>query len=501
MHNRVIKLSAVLLVMTLFCLCFSACQKNRFSVDSLDEHKNTLTHDYSFDSHDKSEQIGFDSEKLSGYISDIKNLSVDYGYPEMFNYQKAMEGVNADCTVAKHSFSALDDNGALTKEHLLEIVNHNTEKYLEETPLLTEIDNQEFLLRVCEIIVKVTNDILKQYPDIDKDRVYCNLGNLKIIENKSAVADYAAVEPGMVLRFNSTTAKTANIMQNASMYSTVIHETMHIIQYGCTCEPNKACTRRCGLAHAYDSWEQDYADWLWLSEASAERLVCLYSDVEPMTYQNMVRYLISMDLSTMLQENVPANYLETVNFYSEPKMLFDLFGCENEQDKEEIYHLIYALEMMHMQPDDVKAAFKNKYGQELDGSVADDFNSKIKRPIIKTLTKTFYRNLSQTVANSQMTKNDLLFLVNLFESTINYHMGFDDSKYDDYNVEFVQWYKQVRDGFFGCLTNATDAEYAEYNAKKSETVLNAGMQWLDSEKRCFLSDKYEALNSVYKLAV
>ena len=143
-----------------------------------------LKHTYSFDQDNTSEIAQFDSDKTNKFIVDIKNTAVDYGYAEMFDYEKAMSGIDIDHTVDKHQFSALDSSGALTKEHLLEAVNRNTKEYLNDstTGVISEIADQSFLLRICEIITDVTNDILKQYPSIDKERVYCNLGNLKVIE-------------------------------------------------------------------------------------------------------------------------------------------------------------------------------------------------------------------------------------------------------------------------------------------------------------------------------
>ena len=301
----------------------------------------------------------------------------------------------------------------------------------------------------------------------------------------------------MILHINQAIAQLADLLAGKSMYSVIIHETMHIIQYGCSCEPSTECTRRCGLAHAYD-WEQDYSDWLWFVEGSAERMTCLYSDVEPMTYGNMVRYIVTMDLATMLQKNVPVNYAETINFYCDPQMLFDLFGCETEQDKEEIYHLIYGLEMMHTQSEDVKEVYKERYGAELVDAVAADFNNTIKRPIVKTITKNFYRNLAQTVATETVTRNDLLFLLNIFDSTINYHLCFDRPEQDDYNAAFAEWYQQTQNAFFDCFPNVSMDDYTDYAAVKDDTLLNAGMQWLASDKQAFLADKYEALDNNFK---
>lgn len=497
-----IKIISLLTVLSTVCITFSSCgKKSGFSEESLAVRENTLTHSYTFDSDNSSRELSFDTDMLNNFVSAVKALNIDYGYDEMFNYQKAMEGMNADFTVERHKNSALDENGILTKEHLLEIVNKNTADYLNSvaTGIIHKIDDRDFLLRICEIIVQATNDILNQYPEIDKARVYCNLGNLKIVEKKSAL-DFAAVEPGMILHLNGNTAQIADIMEGKSMYSVIVHETMHIIQYGCSCEPDKSCIRRCGFARAHSEWEQDYSDWMWLEEASAERMACLYSDVQPMTYENMVKYLTTLDFVTMLQNDVPADYLEVLSFFGDSNKLFELFGCENERDRKEIYRLIYALEMMQMKPDDVKDAYKKNYGVELSDSVADDFNLKIKRPILQTATKLFYINLAHTVLSGALSENDLFFLINLYESTLNYHLCFDMEKYDSYNAEFLKWYKQIKESFWPCFSNADENEYATYNIIKAGSILNAGMNRLDSGKKIFLADKYQAVEKAYKIS-
>ena len=182
MRKYFIKLMSMVVILCIVSAAFSSCgKKQKFSNDSLTAMKNTLKHTYSFDQGNTSETVQFDSDKINKFIADIKNTTVDYGYAEMFNYEKAMSGINKDHRVDKHQFSALDSSGALTKEHLLEVVNRNTKEYLNDstTGVISEIDDQSFLLRICEIITDVKNDILKQYPSIDKERVYASSETLK----------------------------------------------------------------------------------------------------------------------------------------------------------------------------------------------------------------------------------------------------------------------------------------------------------------------------------
>ncbi len=490
----------VLLLITTMVMSLCSCGKQAasFSKDDFNTYENTIKRQFSFSETIDSELAQYKEEAMSGFHEYLSVQSIDYGYDELFDYEKAMVGVEADHTVAVHAYSALDNSGVLTKEHLFEIVRKNNAEYLEKsTSIIKDIDDDEFLLRICEIVVDTTKDLLISFPNIDKGRVYCNLGNLKIIEKTSAL-DFAAVEPGMVLHINRNTAGMTSLFTSSNMYSVLLHETMHILQYGCLCEQIEGCTRRCGLAHAYSEWDQDYADWIWLAEGSAERMACLYSNVEPMTYKNLVNYIRSLDLATVLKENVPANYVETLYFYDDAGELFSLFGADTEEEKREIYQMIYSLEIMQSEPDDVKDAYYRIYGVQWTEDIRDEVNIKIKRPIIQTLTKVFFENLTSAISDHKVSKNDVMFLLNLYESTINEHLRLENEEYDSYNADFNIWYKSIQEGFFSCLENISKEEYMAFEADIGENKINASMIWLDKDKQDFLIEKFESNFCRYK---
>lgn len=485
-------LAAVTLVP--FCSCSI---KPSLSVDQLDAYEDTVEHKYSFSEDAGTETVQLNEAKTADFLSNLAAQNIAYGYDELFCYEKAMQGVCSDHSVATHAYSALDENGILTKEHLFETVRKNNAAYLADTALVGDIDDDTFLMRICEIIVDATNATLSAYPQIDKDRVYCNLGNLKIVEKVSAL-DFAAVEPDMVLHVNRNTAAMTSILTSSNMYNVIVHETMHILQFGCSCERIEGCLRRCGMAHAYSGWEQDYADWLWLAEGSAERMADLYAGVEAMTYHTLVNYILTLDLATVTKDDVPANYLETLNFYGDPEKLFALFDADTEAEKREIYQMIYSLEIMQTEPEDVKKAYRKYYDTEWTDEVRDDVNLKVKRPILQTVTKIFFANLTSAVRNHSVTKNDVMFLLYLFENTLCGHLKLNNAEYDAYNVGIREWYGTIREGLFACFENLTGEEYSAYSAVAGENKLNAGMNWLAQDKKEFLIEKFELESFNYK---
>lgn len=487
---------AVVLIAGTLCACGK--KKGFSSEDFQNSNQNTAVVTHSFSESDDSGKVTYDKVALQNFQTNLMAQTVEYPYPEMFNYEEAIGGIKSGYTVDKHACSALDSSGKLTVEHLVEVVKNNNKVYLKElnSSIVKDV-NEELIKQICTILVNTTQNVLKKYPDIDRERVYCNLGNLKILERGGAL-DFAAVEPGMILHVNRNTSDMVDLFTSSNMYNVLVHETMHIIQYGCECEEVEGCVRRCGLAYAYSAREQDYSDWTWLAEGSAERVACLQDNVEPMTYKTFVNYILSLDLAVVLKEDLTADYIETVNFYNDLDRLFGAFDAKTEEEKREIYHMIYSLEIMQVMPADVKEAYAKIYGQEYTDEVRDHVNNQVKRPIVKSMTKRFYNNLATALMNQSITKNDVLFLVNLFDSTMDYHVLFESEKYQEYNKEFKVWYAAVQNEFFQCLTNVSVADYEAYQSHDDSKTVNASMKWLDETKRMFLLEKFEDNMCEYK---
>ena len=57
--------------------------------------------------------------------------------------------------------------------------------------------------------------------------------------------------------------------------------------------------------------------------------------------------------------------------------------------------------------------------------------------------------------------------------------------------EFIEWYKTVQSEFLGLFDNISMDDYKNYNAKLNDTTVNAGMKWLNDDKKEFLIEKFE----------
>ena len=100
---------------------------------------------------------------------------------------------------------------------------------------------------------------------------------------------------------------------------------------------------------------------------------------------------------------------------------------------------------------------------------------------------------------NKVSKNDALFLLNLYESTMNQHLHFDNQKYDEYNKDFVEWYRDCRAEFFASFENLTLDDYAAYAAGDGSNTINATLKWFPKEKAELLKEKYEVHKCMYKM--
>jgi len=87
---------------------------------------------YNFSSEDGSQPPAYDEAALLALQKAYLTQPTGYAYAELFDYNEAISGIKSGLFVEHHALCALDENGNLTKEHLLEIVKENNKQFLIE---------------------------------------------------------------------------------------------------------------------------------------------------------------------------------------------------------------------------------------------------------------------------------------------------------------------------------------------------------------------------------
>ena len=442
---------------------------------------------------------------FQNYLSTLGE--VKYDYSELFNTEKALElYAKEDTTKVNHSHDFLNGGKTVDVDKLYDTVIANNEVYLKnhKSSLYKEFSKKE-LEKILTIVAETINEYIKEHPDMDLNSLSCTLGDLKVFEKTSTVNAYVsddgvlAINPPMlnilVKRYES---------QGIDAYSnTVKHETIHLIQRMCQDEREKNASVFVGISRRYAELDMNPLVFSWFYESAAEKNVSNMTGDIPIVYSTMITYLNSLNLTNFLNDNNSATEAESLDSYKKLEGLFEMFGAKTEAEKIEIINLMVSINIIQVEPEDFIAKFEEKYGKTFsDDSVLTDVKCTIKAEAMQTLTKYFYKNLAQKIANKELAIEDIFALITIFENDVNLHIKYTDSRYEDYNANFINYYTQIQNEFFYSLSlngmmsfEEIESAFNNYNLKaydeNNNLQKNYSFMWMVDEKYVFI-EKYEA---------
>ena len=494
--KQYLKVCALILCLTVI-LSLSACTKSSKSYNmALTESHNE--YDLVVNSADDSKIITLPRETINSLCSTIDGIQVVFPYSNLFETEECFNRLQTTVSVLEHD-SIFDSFASLTLSSLLDKVKQNNATYIEVNTFGYEQPKDDFLTEISKLIIDTISKLKEQHPDIDYNRVLCNLSNLKILYKKGMV-DNAQVTADMVMNISPNMFEIVDLMSGENgCRNVVVHEIIHIVQMGCKCESIEHCTRRCGFSYRWDDFELNTTDFGWLFEGSAERMMCNITGDVALTYKHMINYICTANLATTLKSDVPANCLETLSFYSDIDKVYELFGCCTKEEKIEILNMLIATNIIQMAPDEFLGAYELTYKEDVsDPNTIDKINYTLKPSVCVVLTKVFYKQLLDILSdNTPITVNDLLFIINLFEANLDNHLKYSNSNYQSYNEDFLKTYLSLRNEFFDALSNINDIDFSEqyetYSMLADENTINASLKWLTKDKTDFLTERLEYL--------
>lgn len=493
MKKQISKLLLMVLVLAMLTACSSGGSSQRPLLNT-DFSQPEIT--FSFQAQ-PSETLRLSEAGGTAVLEKVAQVQPEYTWSELYQLEEVKNRLSFDATVISHQFSALNSSGLLESGHLKELVNANNEAFMATDPFGYAVVEEDYIAELCDFIVQIVTAMQEKYPEVDWERVYCNLGNLKILYD-TGMLSFAEVSGDMVLAISKNNTGIILTLKGEDGFSRVMtHEIMHIIQMGCTCENIENCSRRAGIALYWDDFTLNTGDWTWMVEGAAERNMCKLTGGEAVTYQYKIDYLCSMTMSVLLRDSVKADTMETICFYSDPELLFDAFGCQTQEQRDELLNMMITLQVLQMQPKSFHAAYEEETGVNLleDEEAMDQFSYSLKPAICITLAKEFYENLVTFLQENEVRLNDLFFLINLFEGHLNQHLNYTNESKAQINRPFVEAYTGMRQALFTALEQENAgldlaAMYDEYDiCEAGEGLLNAKLSMLPEDKLDFLAER------------
>ena len=449
--------------------------------------------DFHLSDEDSSDMLTVSSDAVNSFNEYLDSLESEDFYGEIFQTDEAMRRLAIQPHVTHHEASALDENGELTANSLAyQVIVNSTD---EPTRFRSPLDDDE-IYGVCEVVVDTVNDILERYPEIDKDKVYCNLAHLSMYHNNTAVASYAYVTTDLSMEFSIINTELGKMLNgDTGLYRTIVHETMHVIQMGCPCEQLENLDRRCGVALRWYDFDLNSSDITWLLESSAEYNMSMYTGLPTMTYLNMIGYLRSFELSASVRDDTAVHELSRLTFGSDINRLYDFFDCKTDKQKKDLMDAVICTELLQQSPKQLVAAYNEHFGIDSDtdsDKALDDMKYSIKPFIVKYITKQFFHSMMEEAAAGKLSVNDVCFLIELFEVDCDTHFGYTSNE-EDRSGDFLSFYNDIRTRFFDTLKQDSGADLAEAYQNytlfdQEQKVCNAALKGISQEKCDYFLD-------------
>lgn len=452
--------------------------------------------------------IHLSQEHLSQFVDWIDAQQIPYTYAELYDLDNASQALAqyADALSSQghiHTDLIVSTNQIPSSELIASTIERNSQSFLKNHSGYYQLD-QEYIT----LLATIFSEVLEAYYDVwsqeDLERIYCMLNNVAaagIDSGDFTVNDlktlyFARVTDDGVIMLDLTQMEALrgdNVLER-----TLTHEIIHIFQRMCADHRLEGLTQ-IGSSQYIEAFDEagkvNSLHYQWLYEASAERMsMDLYGADTPLVYKNMVGYLNTLDLITLLRPEYSSDSLEVSQLSVDPDAVYALFGAATREEKAEIANMLFSICYIQNDRDDFVAAYEAAYGS-ITGQETT-IKRVMKQSVAKTMTKYFYKNLAERIANADVTLQDAFYLINVFEAALNLHLVYDDESRYDLNEAPLRFYLEVQDQFFTLVAQDSGMTVEELiNSLKQYALViqtdevyqrNCSFTWLTEKEKAFI---------------
>jgi len=441
------------------------------------------------------------ADALAAFESYLDGTVTPYTYAHLYGIDEALAAYDSirNSRVTTHDITISDVSSAT----LFERVKQNNAAFLsqkqeEYTSSFYEEFSDEELEKICDIVSGAVTCYMEAGLIEDTAELRCIMGDLKIFATITMTNAY--VDDNNVLFISPDMIGTLNIKtfdDDQDVYvSTIAHETMHMLQKGCT--HNNEIVYAIGNAYKFDDLEVNPFFWRWFYEGAAEKLVLNCTGYVPIVYEFYINYINSLTLSVMLDDDVALFDAEQSTLSNALEPLFALFDCQTAEEQQEILAMMFSLDFIETDNEDFKKAVDPDMTEEEIVAIKRD----LKNSVCETLTKAFYSRLAKHCAAGNCTWQDVFGLITVFEHDVNSHINLNDEERRLASLPFTDRYTAVQNRFFdalaasnGMTADEVTALFDGYGLCDAEGNKNLTLSFLPQEKQDFVTFMQNATHS------
>ena len=445
----------------------------------------------------------------------LDSISVSYTYAPYYHIAEALD--KADSYASARAKQSSHFTGLICEiteipsvELLQDVISANSDAYLRSHPGFSQPDPEE-----TQSIVQIIHDMVETnyflWDDENLRRVYSLLSNISVVEIDSydfTVNDLMKPYNARVLEDCTIIIDTATMEKmlrgDNAKEKTYEHEIYHLFQRMCPDAQIENYTQ-IGCSQYFEDLRVNSLHWNWLYEAAAEKKVMKhYRTMQPLVYKNMIGYLRSLDFITLLRPEYNESAVEDSTLTVDSQNIFDLLGAQTSDEKEEIIRMLYSIDYLQNNRDDLEEMLKED-GITADAETRISIKKDMKNSICLTFAKIFYRNLADLAYSGSVSMQDIFYLINAFEEDVSYHTTYDEET--PLYRSFIESYSDLQDRFFAMLAGNDDAasealtdSFLSYSmALMTENGIqrNCGLEAFTDSERDFIFEEMVSYNMSY----
>lgn len=443
--------------------------------------------------------VSMAKEDLDAFKDYLSTIEPYYEVEKLLQIDKALESEKNYVPTLHHEKDIRSEDGHISLETLFSVVKKNNAEYYDKLGPMQAFYDQfkdDEIRSICKFVAEVINEELKT-GEIDSARASCFVANLKIYKKTGPAM--AAVNRHCVLSINPKMVKVGTIIggEQNTKRNLLIHEIKHMLQYDCLEHEDKYMI---GISYRDESLEINPLFYSWLLEASAEKEMMNDTGDKNIIYAPQIGYMETLGLAFALDNNYKVGDISKVSMTWDREKFYSWFGLS----REEIIKMMYTIEIIQAEPDEFKKAYEKAYNEELTDEKLLEIKMRIKGSFCESVSKIFYRNLADRIAQGNVTLEDTFYLIKIFESDMFSHLRYDSEIRRDRSIDYLKAYKALRENFFSSLKvdelpyESIEAYFDDYSMRitlaGTEREENYSLQWLDEEKKVYI---YERKLAVY----
>jgi len=371
-----------------------------------------------YDSAFGAREISLTTKQSEQFRNALRENSVEWKYGTFYYVDEALEQIRKGVPRTQtHSGAAFQGKTSITADELYQNVIANNDEFLRnlskrEKKLYTKMESEK-LQGICETIVKSVNEICRGNSGIDLAEYMCVLSQLKILYNGS-YDSYGRVEKNYCLGLSPSLINLSKYLKGEGFESdAILHEAAHLVQINCPHNPAQT-----GVSVDYDAFPNNNNPlfWSWFYEAAAEQTAMDNTGHAASNYQIHIAFAELLNLAAILTDGNASGHIDRVNQDKDVLRLFDMFGCQTEEEIKEAIRMMYGIEISHKMTNHQR--FYSDYEKKMDTKLSEDEFSNMKGWIaydsFAAISKVFYWNLTEYLVGQRLSVGDVFYLIASF---------------------------------------------------------------------------------------